>query len=115
MNPVRYPFRSAPFPSCAHSNTELNVPFPLCSESRRSIPNSATAAANLKSGEALAKAAMESDGVSVKVQYIGAPRYRLVVKAPDYKTAEEEIQKAAARVIKVVTAKGGEAKFHRKD
>ena len=65
--------------------------------------------------EALAKAAMESDGLSVKVQYIGAPRYRLVVKAPDYKTAEEEIQKAAARVIKVVTAKGGEAKFHRKD
>src|SRR5439155_1541793 len=44
--------------------------------------------------EALAKAAMESDGLSVKVQYIGAPRYRLVVKAPDYKTAEEEIQKA---------------------
>jgi len=65
--------------------------------------------------EALAKAAMESDGLSVKVQYIGAPRYRLVVKAPDYKTAEEEIQKAAARVIKVLTAKGGEAKFHRKD
>jgi len=65
--------------------------------------------------EALAKAAMDSDGLSVKVQYIGAPRYRLVVRAPDYKTAEEEIQKAAARVIKVLTAKGGEAKFHRKD
>ncbi|TLZ58750.1 MAG: translation initiation factor IF-2 subunit alpha [Methanobacteriota archaeon] len=65
--------------------------------------------------EALAKAAMESDGLSVKVQYIGAPRYRVVVRAPDYKTAEEEIQKAAARVIKALTAKGGEAKFHRKD
>jgi len=65
--------------------------------------------------DALTKAAVESDGVTVKVQYIGAPRYRLVVRAPDYKTAEEEIQKAAARVIKAVTAKGGEAKFHRKD
>src|SRR5438876_161948 len=65
--------------------------------------------------EALAKAAMESDGVSVKVQYIGAPKYRLVVRAPDYKNAEEEIQKAAARVIKALTAKGGEGKFHRKD
>ena len=65
--------------------------------------------------EALSKAAMESDGVTVNVQYIGAPRYRLVVRAPDYKQAEEEIQKAAARVMKVLTAKGGEAKFHRKD
>ena len=65
--------------------------------------------------DALTKATMESDGVSVKVQYIGAPRYRIVVRAPDYKSAEEEIQKAAARVMKVLTAKGGETKFHRKD
>jgi len=65
--------------------------------------------------EALTKAAMESDGLSVKVQYIGAPRYRIVVRAPDYKSAEEEIQKAANRVMKALTAKGGEAKFHRKD
>jgi translation initiation factor 2 subunit 1 len=65
--------------------------------------------------ESLSKAAAESDGVTVKVQYIGAPRYRLVVRAPDYKQAEEEIQKAAARAIKALTAKGGEAKFHRKD
>jgi len=65
--------------------------------------------------EALHKAVQEEDGATVKVQYIGAPRYRIVVRAPDYKTAEEEIQKAAARVIKALTAKGGEAKFHRKD
>jgi translation initiation factor 2 subunit 1 len=65
--------------------------------------------------EALTKAALESDGVSVKVQYIGAPRYRIVVRAPDYKSAEEEIQKAANRVMKALTAKGGEATFHRKD
>jgi len=58
---------------------------------------------------------LESDGVSVKVQYIGAPRYRIVVRAPDYKSAEEEIQKAANRVMKALTAKGGEATFHRKD
>jgi translation initiation factor 2 subunit 1 len=49
------------------------------------------------------------------VQYIGAPRYRLVVRAPDYKTAEDEIHKAAGRVIKALEAKGGEGKFHRKD
>jgi len=65
--------------------------------------------------EALQKAVQEDDGATVKVQYIGAPRYRIVVRAPDYKTAEEEIQKAAARVMKALAAKGGEAKFHRKD
>ena len=65
--------------------------------------------------DALAKAGKEDETVTVKVQYIGAPRYRLVVRAPDYKTAEEEIQKAAAKVTKVLEAKGGEAKFHRKE
>lgn len=65
--------------------------------------------------EALLKAVQEEDGAVVKVQYIGAPRYRIVVRAPDYKSAEEEIQKAAARAIKALTAKGGEAKFHRKE
>src|SRR5439155_1462543 len=61
--------------------------------------------------EALTKAVQEDDGITVKVQYIGAPRYRIVVRAPDYKTAEDEIEKAANRVIKALTAKGGEAKF----
>jgi translation initiation factor 2 subunit 1 len=65
--------------------------------------------------EALQKAVQESDGVTVKVQYIGAPRYRIVVRAPDYKTAEEELEKVSGRVIKALTAKGGEAKFHRKE
>ncbi len=65
--------------------------------------------------EALLKAAKEDGSVTVKVQYIGAPRYRLVVRAPDYKTAEDEMQKAVARVAKVLEAKGGEVKFHRKD
>ena len=57
----------------------------------------------------------KDEKVRVSVQYIGAPKYRLLVRAEDYKTAEEEIQKAAAKVIKALTAKGGEAKFHRKD
>lgn len=64
--------------------------------------------------EALLKAVKE-DGIAVKVQYIGAPRYRLVVRAPDFKTAEEEIQKAAARVLKHLEGKGGTGKFTRKD
>ncbi|HKZ98496.1 MAG TPA: translation initiation factor IF-2 subunit alpha [Thermoplasmata archaeon] len=65
--------------------------------------------------EALLKAPRETDGLTVKVQYLGAPRYRLLVRAPDYKSAEEEIQKAAGRVLKVLEAKGGAGQFHRKD
>ncbi len=62
--------------------------------------------------DALMKAGKEEN---VKVQYIGAPRYRLVVQAPDYKRAEEEIRKAAARVVKHIEAKGGSGRFVRKE
>ena len=65
--------------------------------------------------DALQKAAKEDGNITVKVQYIGAPRYRVVVRAPDYKTAEDEITKAAARVTKALEGKGGEATFHRKE
>lgn len=66
--------------------------------------------------DALLKAVRADAGeTTVKVQYIGAPRYRLVVKAPDYKTAEEEMAKAAARVVKHIEARGGEGKFVRKE
>lgn len=57
----------------------------------------------------------KTDKVNVKVQYIGAPRYRLLVRANDYKTAEEELQKAALKVIKYIEAHGGEGKFIRKE
>ncbi len=65
--------------------------------------------------EALLKAVRNGDEATVAVQYIGAPRYRLVVKAPDYKAAEEELAKAAARVVKYIEAKGGEGKFVRRE
>lgn len=65
--------------------------------------------------EALLKAPRESATVTVKVQYVGAPRYRLVVRAPDFKSAEDEMQKAAGRVLKVLEAKGGEGAFRRKE
>ncbi len=65
--------------------------------------------------DALTKAAKDDGTITVKVQYIGAPRYRVVVRAPDYKTAEDEMQKAAGRVAKALEAKGGESTFHRKD
>ncbi len=65
--------------------------------------------------DALLKASKDDETVTVKVQYIGAPKYRLVVRAPDYKSAEDEINKAANRILKALEAKGGEGAFHRKD
>lgn len=59
--------------------------------------------------------AEQSDHVSIKVQYIGAPRYRLVVNAPDYKLAEDELQAASDRIIKYIEAHEGKAKYQRKE
>ncbi|MFQ6012845.1 MAG: translation initiation factor IF-2 subunit alpha [Thermoplasmata archaeon] len=60
-------------------------------------------------------AIQKEDGASVQVQYIGAPRYRVVVQAPDYKTAEEELQTAATEAIEGIEGRGGEGKFHRRE
>ncbi len=50
----------------------------------------------------------------VSIQYMGAPRYRLVVTAPDHKTAEEEMDGIVEKVINHFISIGGEAKFSRK-
>ncbi len=65
--------------------------------------------------EALRGIQREEDGTTVRVQYIGAPRYRVVVNAPDYKTAEEEIQGAATKAIEAIKARGGDGRFNRKE
>jgi len=62
--------------------------------------------------EALAAAEeTEYEDVTVEVQYVGAPRYRIKVKAPEYKAAEEELQAAAERAMKVITKAGGVGAF----
>jgi len=63
--------------------------------------------------EALAKAE-KNKKAEVSIQYMGAPRYRLVVRAPDYKTAEEEMNSIVEKVIDNLVLAGGEAKFSRK-
>ncbi|HEV8361620.1 MAG TPA: translation initiation factor IF-2 subunit alpha [Candidatus Thermoplasmatota archaeon] len=55
----------------------------------------------------------EFEDVDVSVQYLGAPRYLLKVKAPDYKIAEEQLKKAVDRVDKVIHKHGGQSVFHR--
>ncbi len=60
-------------------------------------------------------AIQKDDGVSVRVQYIGAPRYRIVVEAPDYKVAEEALQAAAEKAVEDIQARGGDGRFRRRE
>ncbi len=64
--------------------------------------------------KALTKAGeCEYEDVKIDIQYVGAPKYRIRVKAPDYKAAEEEIRASADRAIKIITKAGGVADFKR--
>lgn len=55
----------------------------------------------------------EFEDVSIEVAYMGAPHYRVTVKAPDFKIAETELQKAADRAIQAIKKTGGDGAFHR--
>ncbi|NLI73614.1 MAG: translation initiation factor IF-2 subunit alpha [Euryarchaeota archaeon] len=61
--------------------------------------------------EALLKG--EASSNRAKIQYIGAPRYRVVITAPDYKTAEEDLKDVTAAVIEKMEECEGSAVFHR--
>ncbi|WP_160134153.1 translation initiation factor IF-2 subunit alpha [Halococcus salsus] len=53
------------------------------------------------------------DGVDLDVTYVGSPEYRIRVEAPDYKTAEAELEASADRAAAAVGEHGGSAEFHR--
>jgi len=53
------------------------------------------------------------DGVELDVGYVGAPEYRIKVRAPDYKTAEDQLEAAAGRARDSIEADGGTGGFHR--
>jgi len=62
--------------------------------------------------------AAEGDGdvpeeVELDVTYVGAPEYRIEVRAPDYKTAEAELEESAGRASAVIADHGGVGNFHR--
>jgi translation initiation factor 2 subunit 1 len=56
---------------------------------------------------------VKDKNVSLDVTYVGAPRYRIHVKAPDYKLAESVLKKAAQSAVKHIEQHGGEGTFHR--
>jgi translation initiation factor 2 subunit 1 len=64
--------------------------------------------------KALIKADEEvGDDIKVDVSYVGAPRYRIRVIAPDYKKAESVLKKSSESAIKIVQKAGGTGEFFR--
>lgn len=55
----------------------------------------------------------EFEDVTIEIKYIGAPRYLITVKAPDYKIAEEEMKKAVDRAEEYMKEYEGELTFNR--
>jgi translation initiation factor 2 subunit 1 len=51
--------------------------------------------------------------VELEVTYVGSPEYRIKVQAPDYKTAESNLEDSADRAAAVVADHGGSADYHR--
>ena len=51
--------------------------------------------------------------VELNVTYVGAPEYRIEVQAPDYKTAEDQLEASAERARASISEHGGSGEFHR--
>ena len=65
-------------------------------------------------GKALKQAKRSKDkDATLTISYIGAPRYRIHVTAPDYKHAESVLKKSAQAVVKYMEQHGGEGTFLR--
>jgi len=51
--------------------------------------------------------------VELSVSYVGSPEYRIKVRAPDYKTAERELEASADRAKASIESSGGVGEYHR--
>ncbi len=64
----------------------------------------------LRSGEDV-----KTSGAQVKVTYLGTPRYRLIVKAENYKVAERGLQSALERIKTILEKSKGKFSFTREE
>ena len=62
-----------------------------------------------------AKELAKDDNTEINIQYISAPKYRIQVRAMDYKAAEELIRDAANEAITHIKKHQGNGIFHRKE
>src|SRR6056297_3656992 len=51
--------------------------------------------------------------VDLEVSYVGAPEYRIEVQAPNYKTAESQLEDSADRAIAAIEGHDGSGEYHR--
>lgn len=63
--------------------------------------------------EALKKVQNYNSDCEIEVKYISAPRYRVQIKAKDYKTAEKILKSATDEAIEYIEKTHGEGKFYR--
>jgi len=64
--------------------------------------------------DALTKAEKsEYEDVTIEIKYIGAPRYLISVKAPDYKIAENQMKKAIDLATEHIITHNGQCEFKR--
>ncbi|MEN6609421.1 MAG: translation initiation factor IF-2 subunit alpha [Methanoregulaceae archaeon] len=63
---------------------------------------------------ALRSAEPKVDNAEIELLYVGAPNYRIKVTAPDYKTAEKTLEKAANAAIGVMERSGDLGKLIKK-
>lgn len=61
--------------------------------------------------KALREAYKATDDVGMKIEYVGAPKYRIDIEASDYKKAESALKKAVERTLKSIKKLGGEGSF----
>ena len=54
-----------------------------------------------------------NEDTTLKIASNGAPSYRISVKAPNYKQAEEELKLVVDNVLKTMKKGGGSASFER--
>jgi translation initiation factor 2 subunit 1 len=78
-----------------------------CSESEGIIP--------IKNALKEASNVSDDDNVEIKIQYVSAPKYRIQVRAMDYKTAEDVLKNVAERAIQYIKEYNGNGVFHRKE
>jgi translation initiation factor 2 subunit 1 len=64
---------------------------------------------------ALLEASKNDDEVEIQIQYVSAPKYRLQVRAMDYKVAEDALRNAANKAIEYIKQYNGQGVFHRKE
>jgi translation initiation factor 2 subunit 1 len=61
----------------------------------------------------IAKEIGESQGADISVYLVSPPKYRIVVSADDYKSAENVLEKASASALDFILKSGGKGSFKR--